>query len=167
MSHLKSLWISLSLHRSILLTQYRQDPFDRLADKYKEKYQINDIKEEEEIDQEAVKEITGGKAIVNRANLKSLLEVMFELITFKLIPSTQIEESSDGEIILRNSEDEAIYEDMPLHDILLGFIEDDALKLELIESKQFNLKEFGGKHTFYVWKILVNMYSNNNLNKSA
>jgi len=163
MSNLKSLWISLSLHRSILLTQYKQDPFDRLSDKYKKKYQRNgDVKDEEQEDQEAIQELSGGKSIVNRANLKSLLGVMFELITFKLIPSTQIEENSDGEVIMRDSEDEANYEDMSLHNILWAFIEDDILKEELIESKQFHLEELKGMHTFYVWKLLVKMYSKKN-----
>lgn len=162
-SNLKSLWISLSLHRSILLTQYKQDPFDRLSDKYKKNFQENgDDKDAEQEEQDAIKELSGGKSIVNRANLKSLLAVMFELIMFKLIPSTQVEENSDGEIVLKDSEDEAHYEDLSLHDILSVFIEDDVLKGELIESKQFHLKELKGMHTFYVWKLLVKMYSKTN-----
>ena len=71
MSQLKSLWDLLGLRRAILLTQYRQDPFDQLDDKYKEHIELNPTLPNEKSlsDQDLVDFICKGKKFVNFKNL--------------------------------------------------------------------------------------------------
>ena len=54
--HLRCLWITLGLHRSLLLSQHGQDPFDNLSERYKVNLTLDDIRREEE-EQDSVEDV--------------------------------------------------------------------------------------------------------------
>jgi hypothetical protein len=154
MKHLKSLWTSLSLYRAILLTEHGQDPFDKLSNVFKEEIE-SDLQRDDLYDELSHK-ISKNKKFTNRQNLKLLINILYDLITTKLIVNSQsIDDSNDEETSTSNYS----YSNYYINDILtIVYDENDYSQNEELQIDQFNLKDFKGKHAYLVWKLLVKLY---------
>ena len=162
---LRSLWISLSMHRSILLTQYGQDPFDRLNEKYKKQINLIDIQVEkmvideeddvddddddsssrssisEDVDKSLIKVLVKNKEFLNMKHIKLLINILYNIIWFKL--STPIKsnrnETFDNSSRKNNDDNEDEYElTMKLKDVILEIGTNES---ELVRENEIEINE--------------------------
>jgi hypothetical protein len=164
---LRSLWISLSMHRSILLTQYGQDPFDRLNEKYKKQIHLIDIQVEkmvideenndddeddddnssgkssisEDVDKSLIKVLMKNKEFLNMKHIKLLINILYNIIWFKLSTSIKVNRNEifDNSSRTNNEDNEDEYElTMKLKDIILEIGTNES---ELVRDNDIKINE--------------------------
>lgn len=178
---LRSLWISLSMHRSILLTKYGQDPFDRLNEKYKKRISLRDEKiisddlddnskdslATDNTDKHLTRIIMNGKDFLNVKHIKLLINILYNLIWFKL--STPIKINRNNSRFLEDDNTSDDNEDgygleMKLKDILLEIgtneselVNDNDIQINEIVN-EFNFDRISLENVYHVWILFVKTY---------
>ena len=170
-SYLRSLWISLSKHRAILLTRYGQDPFDRLNEKYKNTLSLDNriaVNQDtgESSEKSLIKMLMKNKEFLNMKSVKLLINILYHLIAFKLATPIKVNRS---EIIIENStinntDDDEYDVSMKLKDVL---VEIGTNEPELVNDNDdqinevindYNFDNLQIQHVYNVWVLLVKAY---------
>ncbi len=136
MSYLESLWNLLNLRKSILLTEHGQDPFDQLVEEYKEL-----------LDESCADVIGANKSFLKEETIFNVLNLIYKLITYRLIPSNNQEEIINVEISLQDMLDEMLSDETQ-----------SGSEAESINLTSFNLKDFKLKNVYHIWKLLIGIY---------
>lgn len=176
MKYLRSLWMSLSIQRAILMTNYGQDPFDKLPDAYKVNLTINEIdvndlyalpeisddnsdetksmiNEDDIFDNQLVHIIVGGKmnVLMNLNGISSVLNILYQLIMFQLIPLHNA----------RTVKNEVYaYQNQKLKDCIYELAKNEETNNDKFQIDNFNLDMFTIKNVFHLWNIFVKLYFN-------
>jgi hypothetical protein len=156
MRNLRSLWISLSLQRAFLLTTYGQDPFGNLSDFFKVNIVLSEHDEELVDDQELIKHIRKNKSnsIMNTNNLYSMLNILYNFITFSLVKLTQTSKGSDDDGLTKSQEQLG-------DDNLKAYLDPFQIKNnDKLEIEYFNIEMFQIKHVYHVWRLIAKLYKN-------
>jgi hypothetical protein len=151
--YLKSLWNLLSFRRILLLTHHGQDAIDKLDDKFKEKIQQSD----EDNDKQLKDRILAGKSCVNSINLFNILNLLYKLIVYKLIPESEASNNTET--------DQIDSSEIEISDLILELFEQtitDPQNIdERIDLSEYHLKNLKAKHSYNVWKLFVAIYFDN------
>ena len=147
MIYLKSLWNLLSLRRVLLLTQYGQDAIDQLNEKFKEPN--NDYLDLAKLPDY----ILSGKKNVNLINHFNILNILYKLIVYKIIPEDSIISETES---FENMDTE-------IKDLIeeLDAETNDENSEEKIDLTSYNLKGLKIKNIWNLWKVLVSIYFEN------
>ena len=139
MIHLQSLWNLLSLQRVLLLTEHGQDSFSQLDAQYKQSIEF--IKTPADHDR-----ICAYNRLTNLTNLFHLLNILYRLITFKLIGA---------------GDTEPLSLELKIEDVIYTLIEDDLIYKDLqdkLDLSAFDLSEVLLKNVFHLWKVVAAIY---------
>ena len=152
--YLKSLWNLLSFRRVLLLTHHGQDAIDKLDDKFKEPIKIDSTTEDKDLKEL----ILAGKGCVNSINLFNVLNLLYKLIVYKLIPETETTNTDNETDQVNSSEIEII-------DLIQELFEqtksDTKNEDEQIHLSEFHIKGLKAKNIYHVWKLFVGFYFDN------
>jgi hypothetical protein len=145
--YLKSLWNLLSLRRVLLLTQHGQDAIDQLNEKFKEPN--NDYLDLAKLPDY----ILSGKKNVNLINHFNILNILYKLIVYKIIPEDSIISDTES---FENMDTE-------IKDLIeeLDAETNDENSEEKIDLTSYNLKGLKIKNIWNLWKVLVSIYFEN------
>jgi hypothetical protein len=181
--YLQSLWNILSLKRVILLTQFGQNPFDKIKNNYRvlitickadgqlqisedhnnDKYFYNPDNEDYTKDDKTITTfILEGKKIANSSNLLNFLHHIYHLINFKLIPNKDRQIADD--------DDDFDYSFMNIHDVISEQIEmsynsdNNNVNQNIFSINEYNLTNIKVKHVYHLWNIMVDLYLNSTNN---
>ena len=182
---LRSLWISLSMHRSILLTRYGQDPFDRLNEKYKKQINLVDIqidkmvidKEDEDEDESSsenllnesldkilIKIIMNNKEFLNMKHIKVLINILYNIVWFKLSTPIKINRNEIFDNSVGNNNEDEYELTMKLKDVILeiGTNESELVRDNDIEINEvineFNFDKLQLQNVYHVWQLFIRAY---------
>lgn len=141
---MKSLWNLLSFRRILLLTHHGQDAIDKLDDRFKEKIQIT----EDDNDKQLKEQILAGKICVNSINLFNILNLLYKLIVYKLIPESEASNNTDT--------DQANRIGIEISDLIQELFEQTITDTQNIETHidltEYYLKALKAKHAYHDWK---------------
>ena len=187
MQNLASLWISLSLHRAFIITTYGQDPFNHLSDVFKTNISLeeildnnefkedsllksnksnsqsnrNSLTEEELVDDELIKYIRKNKnnLMMNTNNLYSMLNILYNFMTFSILKLTQASNKSHGDVDDNAKSQEQLAEDN-LKIYLTQLVDNEIKTNDKFEMDYFNIEMFQIKHVYHVWRLFTKLYDN-------
>lgn len=152
MKYLKSVWTSLSLYRAILLTDYGQEPFDRLSNLFKQ--EIDSELKQNDLYDELVNKISKNKKFIKKQYLKLFINVLYEFINTKLMVNQTSDEFNEESTTNNDS-----YANFNIVDSLkIVYDENDYLHNVELQIEQFDLEEYKVKHAYFVWKLLIKLY---------
>jgi hypothetical protein len=199
-TYLQSLWNSLSLRRVILLTEHGQDPFDQLSYHYRvaidaagdaaaaaEATAATAVANEESEYDEAtmatneankkdariIEKLKKHRQHINLSNLYGLLDFVYKLIVFKLIPTKTVAAAMNAADETMNNaagaaaeatEDETVQMN-PQFEIKFvlsadSMDDDDLNGTELLQFSldDYDLTEIRLENVHHLWKLLIKIY---------
>lgn len=176
----------------ILLTEHGQDPFSQLGNQYRERFELavdsscasdqaptssssdsdseskssdDDCDDDEHT--RVVEYIRKHKRYPNTENLFNLLDFLYKLIVYKLVPTSETPVTAGGDSGGHNADaDETPFN---VENDLVDFLQSDSVDLLGYRDRdgaapasfrliEFNLEKVKLKHIYQVWKCLVKIF---------
>ena len=188
MTYLRSLWITLSLQRAFILTNYGLDPFDRLPDACKANFLFGELFENNELQEEIAKIDNNDDKAGQRSNRSStteedlvdnnLIKIISKnknnlmlntsnlysmlCILYEFMTSSIIRLTQNNRNQIEKDDHQKTYDEVAndkLEDFLEELIESEINNNDQFERNYFNISMFQIKHVYHVWRLFSKLYS--------